>query len=249
MRLGLDQIQDFYERCYEPAPDGQKWAGWRELGAVTKAAHIAGLLEEAGITTVQSIAEVGCGDGAVLAALGRRGLGRTRIGWDISSTAVGLAGGRPEVGEARVFDGEHIPAGDRAYDLVIATHVLEHVPSPEPMVSELGRVARQALVIEVPLERNVSARRRAARAASDAAGHLQRFDREQVRRMVAGAGWRVEAELLDPLPLAVHTFAKETVGARARGTAKWVARMALTAVPAVGERMITLHYALLATPR
>jgi hypothetical protein len=26
MRLELDQIQDFYERCYAPSPGGQKWA-------------------------------------------------------------------------------------------------------------------------------------------------------------------------------------------------------------------------------
>lgn len=249
MRLELDQIQDFYERCYRPAPDGAKWARWRALGAVTKADHVARLLEQAGVADLHAVAEVGCGDGSVLAELGRRGIGDSRVGYDISSSAVELAGGQPGVTAAQLFDGERIPAEDRAYDLVIATHVLEHVPVPQPLVGELARVARKALVVEVPLERNLSAHRPAARAASQAAGHLHDFDRSQVRQMLEQAGWPVRGELLDPLPRAVHAFGADSAAARARGWAKWMVRRALAAVPAVGERLITLHYALIATPR
>jgi SAM-dependent methyltransferase len=248
MRLEVDQIQDFYERCYTPSAGGEKWARWRGLGAVTKVAHVAELLERGGIQRVESVAEIGCGDGAVLEELARRGIGTKRIGMEISSSAVELAAGRPGVAGVEQFDGERIPAADHAYDLVLATHVLEHVPAPAPLLAEIARVARRAIVIEVPLERNLSARRPAARAASEAAGHLHRFDRAQVRRLLAGTGWRIEAELLDPLPLAVHTFGAEAAAQRIKGRLKWAARSALTAVPALGERLITLHYAVLATP-
>lgn len=248
MRLELDQIQDFYERCYTPSPDGEKWARWRALGAVTKSEHVARLLERSHVPYVESVAEIGCGDGAVLEELARRGIGVTRIGMDISSSAVELAGGRPGIEAVEQFDGERIPAADRAYDLVLATHVLEHVPAPAPLVAEIARVARHAIVIEVPLEHNLSARRPAARDASAAAGHLHAFDRVQVRRLLAGTGWRIQAELLDPLPLGVHTFGAETFAERIKGGAKWLARAALTAAPALGERLITLHYAVLATP-
>ena len=248
MRLGVDQIQDFYERCYQPAPDGAKWAGWRELGAVTKADHIAELLDAAAITAVRSVAEVGCGDGSVLAELARRGLGETRIGLDISSSAVQIAETRSGVSSASVFDGKHIPAADRTYDLVIATHVLEHVPAPQLLLGELARVCREALVIEVPLERNIAASRPRARAASDASGHLHRFDRAQIRTMIADAGWQVRAELRDPLPRAVHTFAADTGAQRAKATAKWAVRSVLSAAPPLAERLFTLHYAVLATP-
>lgn len=249
MKLELDQLQDFYERCYMPAIDGQKWAGWRELGAVSKAEHVARLLRRTGIQSVGTVAEVGCGDGAVLARLANGGVGAEHTGFEISSTAVELAGGRPEIRDARAFDGEHIPAGDAAFDLVLATHVLEHVPAPAPFLAELARVAGTALVIEVPLEHNVSARRPAARAASEAAGHLHRFDRAQIRGMVEAIGWRIQAELLDPLPPAVHTFGAETSAAKAKGWSKWAVRSALAVLPGVGERLFTYHYALLATSR
>jgi SAM-dependent methyltransferase len=215
---------------------------------VTKVAHVAELLERGGIQRVESVAEIGCGDGAVLEELARRGIGSTRIGMDISSSAVELARGRAGIAAVEQFDGERIPAADHAYDLVLATHVLEHVPAPAPLLAEIARVARHAILIEVPLERNLSARRPAAQAASEAAGHLHRFDRAHVRRLVAGAGWRVCEELLDPLPLAVHTFGARTAAQRIKGRAKWAVRAALTAVPALGERLITLHYAVLATP-
>jgi SAM-dependent methyltransferase len=249
MRLELDQIQDFYERCYSSSSDGEKWARWRALGAVTKAEHVVSLLTRAGVTDVETVAEIGCGDGSVLDELGRRGIGARRTGMDISSSAVAIAGARPGVTEVQQFDGSRIPADDGAFDLVLATHVLEHVPMPEPLVDELRRVARRALVIEVPLEQNLSARRPAARAASEAAGHLHRFDRGQMRRMIARSGWSVRAELLDALPAAVHAFGADTPASRARAGMKWLIRSGITLWPPLGERLITLHYAVIATPK
>jgi SAM-dependent methyltransferase len=248
MRLELDQIQDFYESCYTASSDGEKWARWRALGAVTKVDHVASLLEQARIGSVESVVEIGCGDGAVLEALARRGIGCSHSGMDISSSAVALAASRPGVTDARQFDGKRIPAPDGAWDLAIATHVLEHVPAPGSLVEELVRVARRAIVVEVPLERNLSARRPGARAASEAAGHLHRFGRAAVREMLVRTGWRVAAEALDPLPLAVHMFAAETGARHVKGWAKWLVRSAVTTVPPLAERLITLHYAVIATP-
>ncbi len=145
-----------------------------------------------------------------------------------------------------MFDGERIDAPDRAYDLAFATHVFEHIPDPLPLAREMLRVAR-AVVVEVPLEANLSARRPAGRALSEAAGHLQLFDRGQMRRLLADADGTVRAELSDPLPLEVHTFGATGTTARAKGTAKWAVRRVLAAVPAVGERIVTMHYALIAT--
>jgi SAM-dependent methyltransferase len=249
MRLELDQIQDFYETCYTSSTDGEKWASWRALGAVTKADHVVRLLERAGVAELDTVAEIGCGDGSVLEELARRGIGARRVGMDISSSALAIASGRPAIDAVQQFDGGSIPADDDAYDLVLSTHVLEHVPTPEPLVDELLRVARGALVIEVPLERNVSARRPAARAASEAAGHLHRFDRLQMRRMITRGGWTIRGELVDPLPIAVHAFGAETRKDHARARLKWLVRSGLTLWPPLGERLITLHYAVIATPQ
>jgi SAM-dependent methyltransferase len=247
MRLRPDEMPDFYERSYAPGVDGEKYGQWRELGALGKADHVVELSRAIGRAHPATVLEVGCGDGAVVAELGRRGFGRRRVGLEISSSAVALARGRPEIAEVAVFDGVHIPAPDGAYDLAFATHVLEHVPSPQPLVREMMRAAR-AIIIEVPLEANLSARRPAARAASEAVGHVQRFDRNQVRRLITDAGWQIRAELLDSLPRSVHVFfADDTPLRQARGWAKWATRAALAATPALGTRLITLHYAVEAT--
>jgi SAM-dependent methyltransferase len=247
-RLAEDQLHEFYEQCYTPGADGEKYRRWRELGAEGKADHVVALVERAGIPAPTTICEVGCGDGAVLGVLGRRGFGERRVGYEISSTGVKLAAERGEVAAAAVFDGEHLPDADGAYDLVFATHVLEHVPDPAPLTRELLRVAARAVIIEVPLEDNLSARRPAARAASEGVGHLHRFDRRAIRRLVTDAGWRVGAELVDPLPREVHTFGAETPRARLKGDVKWAVRAGAAAIPALGERLITLHFAVLALP-
>jgi SAM-dependent methyltransferase len=244
--VGVDQLREFYEQCYEPRPGGD--GRWRELGALTKAEHIVRLIARAGIARPESVLDVGCGDGAVLAELARRGVGSTRVGLDISSSAVRLAASRPELTAALLFDGERIEFEDRAYDLAFATHVLEHVPAPERLLAELLRVARVA-VVEVPLESNLSARRPRARELSQAAGHLHRFSRGEIRRLLSDAGWEPRGEILDPLPRAVHTFGADTPAATAKGSVKWALRAAVSALPVLGERLITLHYAVLATPR
>jgi SAM-dependent methyltransferase len=240
-------LRGFYERAYAPTADAERHGRWRALSAVAKADHVVRLAAAIGRDDPGVVAEIGCGDGAVLAELGRRGFGRTRVGFEISTAAVEMAGQRPEVDDAVAFDGEHIPAGDAAYDLAFATHVLEHVPDPARVLRELTRVAR-AVVIEVPLERNLSARRPAARAASQAAGHLQRFDRAAVRALVAETGWDVRSEIVDPLGLEVHLFDRGTTAARAKGLAKWAVRRVLAVRPEIGTRLFTVHFAVAATP-
>lgn len=247
-KLDADALHEFYEQCYTPGVDGDRYRRWRDLGAVGKADHVIDLVRRARLPAPRTVAEVGCGDGAVLTELGRRDFGRRRVGYEISASGVRLTAERAEVAEAHVFDGERLPVADNAYDLVFATHVLEHVPDPVPLTRELLRAGR-AVVIEVPLEANISARRPAARAASEGVGHLHRFDRAAIRRLITDAGWRVDAELVDALPRAVHLFHADTPPARAKGHAKWALRAAAAGVPALGERLVTLHFALVATPR
>ena len=92
-----------------------------------------------------------------------------------------------------------------SYDLGILSHVLEHVHDPAVLLAETARVC-SAVIVEVPLEDNVSARRPAKRAHALEIGHLQRFSRAEMHEVVARAGLRVSAELSDPLPREVHRY-------------------------------------------
>jgi len=196
----------------------------------------------------RTVVEVGCGDGVVLAELGRRGVGEVRDGFDISERAIAYAADRPEIDRAEAFDGHALPVLDASYDLAILSHVLEHVPDPLPLLSETARVGR-AVIVEVPLEDNLSASRPAAQAGRDAIGHLHRFARAGIAALADGAGLRVVADLADPLPLAIHTFFADSPVARAKGIAKATARRTAFAIaPAHAERAFTLHYAALLLP-
>ena len=239
------KLRQDYEDRYRAAPgEAERYGEWRALCAEGKADHVAGLIGGLPVPP-RSVVEIGCGDGVLLTALARRGVGERRDGFDISARAVELASSRAEVDRAMRFDGASLPVPDAAYDLGVLSHVLEHVPDPAPLLGEAARACR-AVVVEVPLEDNRSASRASARRGREEIGHLHRFSRSDVRELVARAGLRVEDEVADPLPLAVHAFWAHTAGARLRASAKAAARRTLfRAAPAVAERAFTVHYACL----
>jgi SAM-dependent methyltransferase len=233
----------FYERAYSLAgPDADRYARWRSISAIGKAEHVIELCERAGIAPATTL-DVGCGDGALLAELRRRGFGGRLAGVEISEPAAAIARGAVPDAEISLFDGVTLPDGDGDYELGILSHVLEHVPRPAELLAEVARVCG-AVVFEVPLEANFSARRPAKRRHAEEIGHLQRLGREDARAIAASAGLRVLGELQDPLPLEVHRFFASGGSARARATAKWAARAGLDRLaPPLARRAFTLHYA------
>ena len=243
--MGQD-LAGFYDSAY--ARGGERHARWRELGARGKADHVEELTRRAALAS-ERVVEIGCGDGALLSELSQRRFGVALAGFDISDAALELARARsiPRVERLERFDGRRLPDGD--FDLAVLSHVLEHVPEPVALLREAARVAR-AVIVEVPLERNLSGARSVKRSQSEEIGHLQALDRDAVRALAAEAGLSVAAELLDPLPAAVHTFFADSTVDRARGLAKAVVRRTLFRVSeTAAERAFTLHYACACVPR
>ena len=239
----------FYEDAYtrEPA-EAALYARWRALGAVGKAEHVISLCVRAGVRPSSTL-EIGCGDGALLCELRRRGFGGRLSGVEITEAAVAIARARPEIDSIELYDGLHLPAADGAYELGVLSHVLEHVRDPVALLEEAARACR-AVLVEVPLEANWSARRAGKRAHAAEVGHLQRLDRRAIREIVARAGLWIDVELDDSLPLEVHRFFAVTAGARATGTAKWAVRSALHRLaPSLARRAFTVHYACLCRPQ
>ncbi len=239
----------FYEDAYSlQGPEADRSARWRALGAVGKADHVVELCRRAAVRPSSTL-DVGCGDGALLAELGRRGFGGSLHGVEISAPAAEIA--RRALGEdaVEVFDGRSLPWSEPTFELGILSHVLEHVPDPAALLAETARVCA-VVVFEVPLEANWSARRPAKRAHAGEIGHLQRLGRGQARAIAAAAGLEVDAELQDALPLEVHRFFASGTRARTAATAKWALRAGIDAVsPALARRAFTVHYACLCRPR
>jgi SAM-dependent methyltransferase len=223
---------------------------WRALGARAKAAHVEELCARAQLRP-DTLVEIGCGDGALLAELSARGVASVLDGFELSAPAAELAAARaiPGVRAITAYDGSHLPAGDGAYDLAVLSHVLEHVPDPVPLLAEAARVASW-VVVEVPLEANRSAGRPAKRAQAQEIGHLHRFDRAAVLRLVAAAGLRPVTTLADPLGRDHHAFFADSSRARAAAGAKWALRAGLhRTAPQAAERLFTVHFAVLAHRR
>lgn len=235
----------FYDDAYSRGPaEATLYASWRALGAVGKADHVIALCGRAGVLPASTL-EVGCGDGALLCELHRRGFGGRLSGVEITEAAVEIARARPQIDSVELYDGRHLRAADDAYELGVLSHVLEHVPDPATLLHEVARACRVVLV-EVPLEANLSARRAGKRVHAAEVGHLQRLDRNAIREIVGHAGLSIGAELEDPLPLEVHRFFADSASARATGTAKWAVRAGLHRLaPALARRVFTLHYACL----
>ena len=242
------QLVRFYDDAYSHDPAAAAvFARWRALGAVGKADHAIALCARAGVRPARTL-EVGCGDGALLCELHRRGFGGRLAGLEITAAAVAIARERPQIDAVELFDGVHVAAPDGAYDLGILSHVLEHVPEPVGLLEDLARACR-AVLVEVPLEANLSARRARKREHAAQVGHLQRLDRQSVHRIVERAGLSIAAELDDALPLEVHRFFASTRAARIGASVKWATRAGLHGLsPGLARRLFTVHYACLCLP-
>jgi SAM-dependent methyltransferase len=242
------ELVSFYEDAYSREPaQAALYSDWRALGAAGKADHVIALCRRAGVLP-RSTLEVGCGDGALLSELHRRGFGGRLSGVEITDAAVGLARVRREIDSVERYDGLHLAQPDRSEDLGLLSHVLEHVPDPAALLGEVARVCR-AVIVEVPLEANWSARRAGKREHAAEVGHLQRLDRRAARSMVSRTGLSIACELDDPLPLEVHRFFAVTGPERAAARAKWAIRSAVhRAAPPLARRLFTVHYACLCLP-
>jgi SAM-dependent methyltransferase len=235
----------FYDEAYSRTPaEAERYAAWRALGALGKADHVIALCGRAGVRPRRTL-EVGCGDGAVLSELHSRGFGGRLAGVEITDAAVAIAATRAGIEVVERYDGHRLAAADQTYDLGIVSHVLEHVEEPAELLAEVARACR-VVVVEVPLEANLSARRAGKREHAAEVGHLQRLDRAAARAIVARAGLQISAELQDPLPRAAQSFFATGRPARARASAKWALRSGLHRLaPPLALRLFTVHWAAL----
>lgn len=98
----------------------------------------------------ETVTDVGCGNGAYLAELARRGHAGPVIGLDLSAGMLRAARTRAPAASLAVADAAALPVRDHASDLTLAMHMLYHVPQPEVAVRELRRITRpggQVLVV------------------------------------------------------------------------------------------------------
>ncbi len=86
------------------------------------------------------VVDVGCGNGAYLAELGRRGHRGPIVGIDFSQGMLRAAQEAMPAAHTVLADARAIPLSDCAATLALATHMLYHIPEPAVAVNEMRRV-------------------------------------------------------------------------------------------------------------
>jgi len=130
---------DFYKKHDE---------AWRMLGAKYKAQHIIDVCKG---YTFNKVLEVGAGDGSILKLLSEKNFAAEYNAVEISESGVEHIKARaiPNLQSVQLFDGYQLPFADDSFDLIILSHVLEHVEHERLLLREIKRVAKMC-VIEVP---------------------------------------------------------------------------------------------------
>ncbi len=101
-----------------------------------------------------TVVDAGCGEGVLSVLLAKHGC--RVIGVDISepniaeAKAFALREGVADRCEFLVGDAERLPLPDKSADVVVSSHVLEHLPDFVQGVRELNRVAKTLVVVAIP---------------------------------------------------------------------------------------------------
>ena len=223
---------------YEGAYDDNELR-WRRICAIDKVENLQTLMRGA---PVQSVLEVGCGTGAVLAEAARRNIGQRHTGIDMADPRDHLDSGAAAL-QILQYDGLSIPFPPESFDLVYASHVVEHVPDPRGLLSEIRRVSRKLIYIEVPCELHIRTTHRALQSTVDI-GHINAYTPDSFVILLQTAGLKVKEVRLFDHSLAVHSFHTSPL----TGTVKGFIRGALLRIsPVLASRTFTYHCGALCT--
>lgn len=147
--------------------------------------------------------------------------------------------------DLRVYDGAVLPFDDHSFDLVYASHVVEHVPDPRRFLTELQRVARRWIYVEVPCEVHLRISHAAVQLALDT-GHINAYSPEHFMVLLQTSGLDITRFELFDHSFAVHAFGTSPVRARARMA---VRRLLLRLTPLLASRVFCYHCGALARVR
>jgi len=131
-----------------------------------------------------AILDVGSGTGGNLLLLNKMG---KAYGIDISKQAVEFCQKRG-LNDVALSPIEKIPHKDKAFDMVVCTDVLEHVPDPIKALEEIKRVLKDngKIIVTVPAFRILWSQH------DDALCHLRRYEKHSLLNDVTEAGLKVE---------------------------------------------------------
>ncbi len=207
----------------------------RELTAICTMDHIKSLL---GNRKFGSVVDVGAGQGALAGMMSQRGFAEEITALEISDSGLERIWSRNLANvKAFKFDGYKSDFPDKAFDLGLSIHVLEHVEHERLYLKELGRISKQA-IIEVPLELTANAKK--VMALTGPYGHINFYQRESFENILKTMGFHLKGIIVNTVSLDMDVLGD----GKLKGTLKnFVRRSALV----FNEGLARRHFVYLCT--
>src|ERR1700744_2578826 len=192
-----DNVKTAYDEFYQKHDEA-----WRMLGAKYKVQHIIDVCKG---HTFNKVLEVGAGDGSILKLLADQNFAPEYYAVEISESGVEHIKARniANLKSVQIFDGYHLPFEDNSFDLIILSHVLEHIEHERLLLRELKRVALN-FVIEVPLDYKPGVDARIKHFL--AYGHINVYTPTSLRYLLKTEGFDVVTDLTSMIEPEVTRF-------------------------------------------
>lgn len=190
-------VKTAYDEFYQKHDEA-----WRMLGAKYKAQHI---IDVCAGKQFPRVLEVGAGDGSILKYLSDASFAPEYHAVEISASGVEHIKARQIKGLQSVqeFDGYKLPFDDDSFDLIILSHVLEHVEHERLLLREIKRVSKH-LVIEVPLDYKEGVDKKIKHFL--AYGHINMYTPTSLRYLLLTEGYQVQRDLTSMIEPEVTRF-------------------------------------------
>ncbi len=190
-------VKNAYDEFYNKHDEA-----WRMLGAKYKAQHIIDVCKG---HDFKKILEVGAGDGSILKLLAEQNFAPEYHAVEISESGVEHIKARniANLKSVQIFDGYRLPFEDNSFDLIILSHVLEHVEHERLLLRELKRVSAYS-VIEVPRDYKADVDKRIKHFL--AYGHINMYTPTSLRYLLRTEGFEIITDLTSMIEPEVTRF-------------------------------------------
>ena len=135
-----------------------------------------------------------------------------------------------------LFDGHNVPYDNHKFDLIILSHVIEHVEFPRKLLYEASRAAKYVFV-EVPLEDTM---RLKPDFIFDKVGHINFYSTKTVRRLIQTCNLEVLEQKVTNPSKAVYVYQKGKKGL----VSYYIKESLLKALPGLATSIFTYHSSL-----
>jgi len=196
--------------------------------------------------TPSRVIDFGCGNGVLTYWMHCNGFGDEIVGLDVSETGVKFANQRYKtdgLNFSQIKPGD-TPRFDEPFDVLVASHVLEHIEDAGGVLSSLRDTAKW-FILEVPLEDsfmpNLKPLVTGKARTNNPVGHVHFWNPESFRKVVEDAGYQVIRD---------RHYASAPFSPFNAAGKRFVEQVLLKLMPVkIYARLMATHYAVLATPR